>query len=214
MTTLGFRGLQYSRVFQRACSSITGSELRAVVLDDPEAAGKALRASLNADQQALFHRAFTAPGGSTHQLNDASASSKAVPGRAALFTVAVASCVPFIGFGFLDNFIMIIAGEQIEASVGVRFALSTMAAAGLGNIVSDIAGLGFADVIEAQARKLSWCREPPLSNIQKSMYSTRACKVGGSVVGITVGGLLGLLPLLWIPNPSASPVAVQPVVEE
>ena len=106
-----------------------------------------------------------------------------------------------------------------------------MAAAGLGNIVSDIAGLGFADVIEvtplsltapclqdlhylshipqkpwchmpcctvivagnaqslhshrvplpsscflsiqAQARKLSWCREPPLSNIQKSMYSTR-----------------------------------------
>lgn len=42
----------------------------------------------------------------------------------------------------------ILAGEQIEASVGVRFALSTMAAAGLGNIVSDIAGLGFADIIE------------------------------------------------------------------
>ncbi len=42
----------------------------------------------------------------------------------------------------------ILAGEQIEASVGVQLALSTMAAAGLGNIVSDIAGLGFADVIE------------------------------------------------------------------
>ncbi len=32
-----------------------------------------------------------------------------------------------------------------------------------------------------------------------------ACKVGGSVIGITIGGLLGLMPLLWIANPDMPP---------
>ena len=63
-----------------------------------------------------------------------SSASEAVepPTRAQLFRLAIASGVPFVGFGIADNGIMIIAGDQIDASLGVRFGLSTLAAAGLG----------------------------------------------------------------------------------
>lgn len=37
---------------------------------------------------------------------------------------------------------MIIAGDYIESSIGVYMAISTMAAAALGNTISDIFGLG------------------------------------------------------------------------
>ncbi|KAK9816918.1 hypothetical protein WJX72_007080 [[Myrmecia] bisecta] len=121
-----------------------------------------------------------------------------VPSLRSLAVVAIAAGVPFVGFGFLDNLIMIAAGDQIEASFGVKFGISTMAAAGLGNLLSDIAGLGLADQIEARARKLSWCRAPPLSSVQRQMTQTRAAKFGGCVVGVSVGCLLGMVPLLWI----------------
>ena len=40
------------------------------------------------------------------------------------------------------------AGEEIDATFGVKFGLSTLASAGLGNLVSDVAGIGFAEQIE------------------------------------------------------------------
>jgi Transmembrane protein 65 len=37
------------------------------------------------------------------------------------------SGLPFIGFGFLDNLLMIIAGSYIEVGIGMVFTISTMA---------------------------------------------------------------------------------------
>ena len=37
------------------------------------------------------------------------------------------SGLPFLGFGFLDNFLMIIAGSYIELGIGMVFTISTMA---------------------------------------------------------------------------------------
>ncbi|KAA3670772.1 uncharacterized protein DEA37_0007852, partial [Paragonimus westermani] len=54
--------------------------------------------------------------------------------------VFLANGLPFIGFGFLDNCIMIVAGEYIDLSFSSVFGLSTMAAAGLGNWISDLCG--------------------------------------------------------------------------
>jgi len=50
-----------------------------------------------------------------------------------LFTI---NTIPFIGFGFLDNAIMVLAGEYIDQSLGTLLCISTMAAAALGNIIS------------------------------------------------------------------------------
>ena len=88
--------------------------------------------------------------------------------------------VPMVGFGFLDNVIMITAGDQasppcsvgwclrcavvltdgerwsgqIEASLGVTLGVTTLCAAGFGNMMSDLAGLGLGGYIEASADKL------------------------------------------------------------
>ena len=40
------------------------------------------------------------------------------PSRADLRQLAYHNSLPFVGFGFLDNFIMIIAGEYIDLTLG------------------------------------------------------------------------------------------------
>ena len=106
------------------------------------------------------------------------------PTRAQLGTLALAAGIPFIGFGFADNFIMIIAGEQIDCSLGVRFGLSTLAAAGIGNLISDVVGLSLGEVIEVAVAKR--IRAPRLSPEQLDLRVTRFVKGGASLLGITV----------------------------
>ncbi|XP_047122376.1 transmembrane protein 65 isoform X2 [Hydra vulgaris] len=55
--------------------------------------------------------------------------------------VAISNGIPFIGFGFIDNSIMILAGEYIDLKLGVIFGMSTMTAAAIGNMVSDVSGI-------------------------------------------------------------------------
>ena len=114
-----------------------------------------------------------------------------------LSRIALAVGLPFVGFGFVDNFVMLLAGEEIEAVFGARFGLSTLAAAGLGNLVSDVAGLGLADQIEARSRRTRVGAPVVLSAADAGSASVRAARVAGSVVGVSVGCLLGLVPLLW-----------------
>ncbi|XP_072909088.1 transmembrane protein 65 isoform X1 [Hemitrygon akajei] len=106
------------------------------------------------------------------------------------------SAIPFIGFGFLDNAIMIVAGTQIELSMGVIFGISTMAAAALGNLVSDVAGLGLAGYVEALASRLG-LPSPDLNPKQADMWQTRLSSQLGKVIGVTIGCLLGMFPLLF-----------------
>ncbi len=68
---------------------------------------------------------------------------------------------------------MILAGEEIDLLFGAKLGMSTMAAAGLGNLVSDVAGLGLADQIEASVRRLSWAQPAPLTLAQRTMMRTR-----------------------------------------
>jgi hypothetical protein len=68
----------------------------------------------------------------------------AAPTARQYYAAFVCQTVPFIGFGIMDNGIMIIAGDQIDLTLGVTLGLSTMAAAGLGNLVSDIVGVSFS----------------------------------------------------------------------
>jgi len=116
-------------------------------------------------------------------------------------SVALAAALPFVGFGFLDNFIMLVAGEEIDATLGVKLGFSTLASAGLGNLVSDVAGIGFAEQLEGFVRKLKWAKSQPLSPAQRLMLKARVAKTSGSVLGVTVGCLLGMVPLLWMDAP-------------
>lgn len=107
------------------------------------------------------------------------------------------NAIPFVGFGFLDNAIMIAAGTQIELSIGVTLGISTMAAAALGNLVSDLAGLGLAGYVEALVSKLGM-QVADLSPKQADMWQTRVSAHLGKAIGVSIGCILGMFPLLFL----------------
>ena len=92
---------------------------------------------------------------------------------------------------------MICAGDVIEQTVGGTLHLSTLAAAGLGNLVSDVAGIGMSSTISDAAASLG-VSTPKLSDEQLAMGQCRAATAIGQAVGISIGCLLGMFPLLFI----------------
>lgn len=52
----------------------------------------------------------------------------------------------------MDNSIMIIAGETIEVKLGLVLGITTMASAAIGNLLSDVAGVGMGSVRLIQPR--------------------------------------------------------------
>ncbi|XP_070691868.1 transmembrane protein 65-like [Pempheris klunzingeri] len=120
----------------------------------------------------------------------------APPTAAQLRYVLLHNALPFVGFGFLDNCIMIVAGTHIELSIGVILGISTMAAAALGNLVSDLAGLGLAGYVEALASRLGM-QIPDLSPKQADMWQTRVSSHSGKAIGVGIGCILGMFPLLF-----------------
>mmetsp|Transcript_16025 Transcript_16025/g.26883 ORF Transcript_16025/g.26883 Transcript_16025/m.26883 type:complete len:356 (+) Transcript_16025:83-1150(+) len=105
--------------------------------------------------------------------------------------------IPFVGFGFLDNVIMIVSGNEIESYFGVSLGISAMAAAGLGNTLSDIVGIQAGGMIEAMSDKLG-IEDPELTVEQLKSKTVKMLTVLASMLGITLGCLLGMFPLLFI----------------
>ncbi|GMH41478.1 hypothetical protein BSKO_09388 [Bryopsis sp. KO-2023] len=114
-----------------------------------------------------------------------------------LMLLALGTGIPYVGFGFLDNFIMITAGEEIEKAFGVALGLSTMGAAALGNMFSDIAGIWMAETIEQRSKRIKSLQPPRLSHVQEAMMSVRVAKSGGAIIGVVLGCTLGMIPLLY-----------------
>uniref|UniRef100_A0A3Q0S189 Transmembrane protein 65 n=1 Tax=Amphilophus citrinellus TaxID=61819 RepID=A0A3Q0S189_AMPCI len=92
------------------------------------------------------------------------------------------NAIPFVGFGFLDNAIMIAAGTQIELSIGVTLGISTMA------------GKSYVEVL---ASKLGM-QVPDLTPKQVDMWQTRLSSHMGKAIGVSIGCILGMFPLLFL----------------
>lgn len=133
---------------------------------------------------------------------DTRQSSSNKPTAGELKQLAYHNSLPFIGFGFLDNFIMIVAGEYIDLTLGAKLGISTMAAAALGNTLSDMMGIGSAWYVESWAEKLG-ATPPDLSSEQLEMTSCRIANNLGRALGVVFGCLLGMFPLLFIDSSSA-----------
>ncbi|XP_023029092.1 transmembrane protein 65 isoform X2 [Leptinotarsa decemlineata] len=121
------------------------------------------------------------------------------PSTKNLFDIAIANSIPFIGFGFLDNFFMLIFGDYIDLYLGSYFCFTTMGAAALGNTISDILGIGSAFYVERLANRIGF-RPPRLSPIQLDMPCSRNSANAGRVLGVTLGCILGMCPLLFRKN--------------
>ena len=79
------------------------------------------------------------------------------PTNEQLKIVAIHQAIPFIRFGIMDNAILILAGETIDIYLGMTLGISTMCAAAIGNIISDVCGVGLGTVIEDAL--LSWSKK-------------------------------------------------------
>ena len=49
--------------------------------------------------------------------------------------------------------VQIVAGDEIESMFGAKLGLSTLAAAGLGNLISDVIGLGMAEPVQVMLHR-------------------------------------------------------------
>ena len=135
------------------------------------------------------------------QENDVMSSNSEVirPSSSQLRQLAIFQAMPFVGFGFLDNFIMIVAGEYIDTHIGTTLCISTMAAAALGNTVSDVFGIASAWYVEHWSGRLG-IHAPALSLEQLQLTSCRVTANAGRAIGVAVGCILGMIPLFFIEN--------------
>jgi len=130
---------------------------------------------------------------------DKTATKKAVrpPTNKQLRSLAIFVAVPFFGFGFADNAIMLVCGDFIDSTFGAALGLSTLAAAGLGNWVSDAVGLGLGDAIEQQAARLG-LSNGNLKPAQEKLPVARLTTTFSKLLGISLGCLAGMTPLLFM----------------
>eukprot|EP00916_Digyalum_oweni_P014797 GHVL01024226.1.p1 GENE.GHVL01024226.1~~GHVL01024226.1.p1 ORF type:complete len:369 (+),score=57.66 GHVL01024226.1:13-1119(+) len=112
------------------------------------------------------------------------------------------SAIPFVGFGFIDNFVMIILGDLIDTTMCVLLGFSTMAAAAWGNLFSDTLGIFTGGWVEVLALRFG-VRPPKLLPEQVAMSISRTFTSAGSCFGVTIGCILGMFPLLLIDTKEA-----------
>lgn len=119
-----------------------------------------------------------------------------------LFHVVLRSSIPYLAFGIIDNGLMLCCGEWIDSTIAVRFCLSSMASAGLGNALSCATGVvtgGFIERICLRSRLIKR-HSPSLTPKQALSRGVRNAHIVGSVMGILIGCLIGMFPLLLVPH--------------
>lgn len=114
-----------------------------------------------------------------------------------LRVVFIASAAPMVGFGFMDNLVMIRAGDAIDNSIGVRFGLATLTAAAFGQVFSDVAGVMFGGVVEDFFTRIGM-PVPTITAAQRQLRSVKLTGTVGAVCGVVVGCLLGMVNLAFM----------------
>lgn len=107
------------------------------------------------------------------------------------------NAIPMIGFGFMDQTVMVHAGNAIDLTFGVTFGLSTLSAAACGQICSDVAGVTFGGAIESLASRCG-LPDPHLSSAQQALKSVKRVGFVGRILGVVLGCGLGLVNLVMV----------------
>mmetsp|Transcript_24877 Transcript_24877/g.49502 ORF Transcript_24877/g.49502 Transcript_24877/m.49502 type:complete len:254 (-) Transcript_24877:606-1367(-) len=132
-----------------------------------------------------------------------------------LRTIFMASAIPMLAFGTMDNFIMVTAGDAIDNTIGASLGWSTMTAAATGQIFSDVSGVLFGGAVTTALATMGWGQigavgsslsENSSSSMTRNLSLSRKMKIGmlGSVVGVTIGCIVGAVLGILITDPSAS----------
>ncbi|KAJ6225347.1 hypothetical protein RDWZM_003892 [Blomia tropicalis] len=117
------------------------------------------------------------------------------PTNMQLISLFIFHSLPYVTFGCLDNFIMIMAGDYIEKTIGKSLGISMMASAGIGNTLANSTSIAVAYHVEKQFNKRV-SRASSMSIGQFEMRRTKVVVQSARIIGIVVGCLIGMLPLL------------------
>jgi len=109
----------------------------------------------------------------------------------------VTSAVPFVAFGIVDQTVLLYAGDAIDNTLGVYLGLPTLAAAAMGQVMSDTCGVAFGGTIEACALKLG-LPLPGLTDAQQRLGAVKRVSTLGGVCGVITGCFIGMGNLLLI----------------
>lgn len=120
-----------------------------------------------------------------------------MPSRRQLFWFSLNSSIPFFVFGLLDNSIMIVGGDVVDDIIGSHFALSTLACAALANTFADVLGISVGNTVEGLVSKLG-LPQANLTARQSELPAVHRLGLASGSVGILLGCLAGMFPLLWI----------------
>ena len=85
---------------------------------------------------------------------------------------------PMIGFGIMDNFIMIQAGDAIDRSFGATLGIATLTAAAFGQVFSDVSGVLFGGVVERGVTRMGVV-PPNISSAQRRLAVCKNVIIGG-----------------------------------
>mmetsp|Transcript_4794 Transcript_4794/g.8251 ORF Transcript_4794/g.8251 Transcript_4794/m.8251 type:complete len:335 (-) Transcript_4794:40-1044(-) len=114
----------------------------------------------------------------------------------------VSCAVPMIAFGFVDNTVMLHAGNFIDLTLGVTFGLSTLAAAACGQVCSDSGGVLFGNYIFDAARRMG-LPEAKFTPQQKTLRAVTWTGNAGAAIGVFSGCCMGLVNLFFIDTNAA-----------
>ena len=93
---------------------------------------------------------------------------------------------------------MIQAGGYIDATFGATLGLATLAAAAMGQVVSDVSGVIFGSTVERLLQRYGIVQSPSLTVAQRKLPLVRNVTMFAMVVGVTCGCLLGASSLLFV----------------
>ena len=110
----------------------------------------------------------------------------------------IANTLPMIGFGIMDQTVLIQAGNMIDLTIGVQFGLSTLTAAAIGGLISNVSGILFGGTLETIAKTLGLVPASNLTPQQRSLSFVRRGRIVSQVLGIVLGCCIGMVNLLFI----------------
>jgi len=109
----------------------------------------------------------------------------------------VCAAIPMIGFGVMDQTIMIYAGDLIDNTLGVTLGIATLQAAAFGQLISDTSGVIFGNTMESWFAKMG-LSYPNLSSEQRRSNRFRFATTLGAACGVALGCMIGMLNFLFI----------------
>ena len=153
----------------------------------------------------------------THLKNTPSVMSSSTidsPSRDQLRAIMIQSTLPMIGFGFMDQTIMIHAGNAIDCTIGVSLGLSTLSAAAVGQIVANTGALVFGESVHRFFNCFKAMQPIDLTMAQQALPAVKRARFTGTFFGIILGCVLGMVNLFFIDTQRSSDLKLSKALTE